>query len=272
MTAGLEARNVSVIRGGGPIVSSATARVAPHALTAIIGPNGSGKSTLLRVLAGLWIPTSGAVALDGTPLSDIPRREIARRLAFLPQDTRCDFAFTVEEMIAIGRHPHRGRFERESDIDRRAIESAMTVCDLDHLRHRTVDRLSGGERQRVAIARCLAADPEVMLLDEPTAHLDLEHALSILGLCRALADEGRAIAIATHDIGAISRVATHMVVLSDGRVVADGHPGDVLTPVICRDVFAVDAEVVFTADGRQAFVFSQFSEGPPSGLRRGVHQ
>lgn len=257
MSAGLEARSVSVIRGGRAIVSSVTARVAPHGLTAIIGPNGSGKSTLLRVLAGLWTPTSGDVLLEGAPLGPTPRREVARRVAFLPQDTRCDFAFTVEEMVAIGRHPHRGRFERERDIDRRATERAIEMCDLDHLRHRTVDRLSGGERQRVAMARCLAADPDVMLLDEPTAHLDLEHALAILGLCRSLADEGRAIAVATHDIGAIARVATHVVVLRNGRIVGDGNPDEVLTPVICRDVFAVDAEIVSTADGRQAFVFSR---------------
>lgn len=256
MIRGLTADRVSVTRGGRSILSSAVVSVAPGSLTAVVGTNGSGKSTLLRVLAGLWPPADGSVALDGVPLSDMPRREVARRLAFLPQDTRCDFAFTVEEMVALGRHPHRGRFAREAARDRGAIERAMALCDLGHLRWRTVDFLSGGERQRVAIARCLAAEPEVVLLDEPTAHLDLEHALSILGLCRSLAAAGSAVALATHDLATIARVATHVVVLSAGRIVMAGRPDDVLTPAVCRDVFSVDAEVATTGSGRRTLVFS----------------
>jgi iron complex transport system ATP-binding protein len=257
MTGRLEARDVSVDRGGRRILDAATATIAADTLTAVVGPNGSGKSTLLRVLAGLWRPSAGAVTLDGEGLERMPRRAVARRLAFLPQETRCDFAFTVEEMVAMGRHPHRGRFEPEHDRDRQAIAAALEICDLNDLRGRTVDRLSGGERQRVAIARCLAAEPDIVLLDEPTAHLDLDHALSLLALCRTLSGQGRAVAIATHDLGAISRFATHMLVLHHGRVVCDGRPDDVLTPAVCRQVFAVDAEVVAAADGSRVFVFSK---------------
>lgn len=270
MIRGLEGRAVSVARGGRMILESATAVVAHGVLTAVVGPNGSGKSTLLRVLGGLWRPTNGAVMLDGAPLDRMPRRALARRLAFLPQETRCDFAFTVEEMVAMGRHPHRGRFEPERGADRRAIESAIATCDLGHLRLRTVDRLSGGERQRVAIARCLASEPEVVLLDEPTAHLDLEHALAIFALCRSLAAGGRAIAVATHDIGTVSRFASEVVVLREGRVAAEGPPDGVLTPEICRRVFAVDTEIVTAADGRRALLFNTRTERPADRAEQGV--
>ena len=268
----VEARDVSVVRGGRAILAHATVRLSPHSLTAVIGPNGSGKSTLLRVLAGLWNVSSGAVTLDGLAIGTLPRRDIARRLTFLPQDTRCDFALTVDEMVSMGRHPHRGRFERERERDRQAIESAMVICDLGHLRLRRVDRLSGGERQRVAIARCLAAEPDIVLLDEPTAHLDLEHALSILTLCRSLADAGRAVAIATHDLSVIAQFATQVLLLDHGRIVGDGTPEQVLTPASCRSVFAVDSEIVATADGRRAFVFSKPASVTRSGFQHGVNR
>jgi iron complex transport system ATP-binding protein len=257
MTAGLEARGLSVDRSGRRILSEATAAIVPLALTAIVGPNGSGKSTLLRAMAGLWPVTAGSVTLDGEPIAVMPRRVVARRLAFMPQDSRCDFAFTVEEVVAMGRHPHRGRFEPERDADRRAVAAAIATCDLDDLRDRTVDHLSGGERQRVAIARCLAAEPDVILLDEPTAHLDLEHALTLLALCQSLAHAGRAVAVATHDLGTVSQFATRMLILNGGRVVADGAPDDVLTIETTRAVFGVDLETASTPEGRRVRVFSK---------------
>lgn len=272
MTPAVEGRNVSVVRGGRAILVDATVGLTSHSLTAVLGPNGSGKSTLLRVLAGLWPVSNGVVMLDGVAMGDLPRRDVARRLAFLPQNTRCDFALTVDEMVSMGRHPHRGRFERERECDRQAIESAIATCDLGRLRLRRVDRLSGGERQRVAIARCLAAEPGIVILDEPTAHLDLEHGLSILALCRSLADAGRAVAIATHDVSAIAQFATQVILLNHGRIVGDGTPEQVLTPARCRSVFAVDSEIVATADGRRAFVFSTPDTAMPTGFQQGVHR
>jgi iron complex transport system ATP-binding protein len=265
MKATLEAREATVLRDGRALLDGATLAIEPSQLTAVIGPNGSGKSTLFRVLSGLWRCSHGSVWLDGKPLAEIPRRELARRVSFLPQDTRCDFAFSVEEVVAMGRHPHRGRFERESGQDRQGVDAALERCDVGHLRGRTLDTLSGGERQRVAVARCLATQPDVLLLDEPTAHLDLEHALALLELCRSLADSGHAVAVATHDLSLAARYATRAVVLKGGHVVGLGRPDEALTPQACREVFGVQAELVATSAGRQAFVFSALGDGTHSG-------
>jgi iron complex transport system ATP-binding protein len=267
----LQGTHLTVVRGRRTILDDATLAVPSGAVTAILGPNGSGKSTLLRVLGGLWRPTSGEVMLDGKLLSTVKRSEVAQHVAFLPQDTRCDFAFTVEEIVAMGRLPHRGRFAPAGARDHDVIDEAIASCDLESLRTRTVDRLSGGERQRVAIARCLASEPAVVLLDEPTAHLDLDHALTVYALCRSLAAAGKAVVLATHDLAEAARVVTNAVLLREGRIVATGPPLEVLTPASCRDVFAVDTEVLTTADGRPAFVFS--SPGAPErGASLGVHE
>ena len=271
MSAVLNGRDLTVVRHGCRILDEVTVTLTPGVLTAIIGPNGSGKSTLLRVLAGVWPLTNGVVTLDGESLLQMPRREVARRLSFLPQETRCDFAFTVEEIVAMGRHPHRGRFAAESVHDREAVHDALTTCDLLHLRKRNITRLSGGERQRVALGRCLAAQPDVLLLDEPTAHLDLEHTLSLLKLCRALAIRNTTVVLATHDVGNVARFATQVVLLHGGRVVASGLPASVLTPARLRTVFLVDTQIVTTPDGNSALIFDVPSAAPGA-LAQGAHR
>ena len=272
MTDVLRASSLTVLRGGRAILSDVSLALERGAVTAILGPNGSGKSTLLRTLAGIWQPDQGSVTLDGAPLAQLSRQDIARRVSYLPQDTHCDFAFTVHEMVAMGRHPHRGRFEPERPEDRAAVEEAIARCDLAALPARTIDRLSGGERQRVAIARCLATRPDVLLLDEPAAHLDVEHALAILGLCRHLASTGVTVAIAMHDLSTVVRLADHAALLQGGRLVAAGVPRDVLTAARCRQVFGVETEVLTTADGRPVFVFSgreaAHVAAPTGGVRR----
>jgi iron complex transport system ATP-binding protein len=251
----LEAREVTVRRAGRALLEAASVALEASQLTAVVGPNGSGKSTLLRALGGLWPCAEGVVLLDGRSVRELPRREVARRVSFLPQDTRCDFAFTAVEVVSMGRHPHRGRFDRARARDGAAVEEAMRRCDVLALRERTLDTLSGGERQRVAIARCLATEPAVLLLDEPTAHLDLSHALALLDLCRSLAASGQAVGFATHDLDQAARYATQVVVLQMGRVRHHGRPEEALTPNACRAVFDVDAEVATTARGRSVFVF-----------------
>ena len=251
----LELRCASVDRDGRRIFSDANLTVTPGALQAIVGPNGSGKTTLLRVLGSMWAVSAGSVLLDGQPLSSLPRSAIARAISFVPQNERITFAFTVEEVVSMGRYPHRGRFTPESVEDRRIIAAAMERCDVAHLRGRIVSTLSSGEHQRVLIARSLAVQSKFILLDEPTANLDVEHAIAVLELCRQLALEGKAVVLASHDLNAVARYADEVALLENGRLVDRGPRARVLTPQNLERAFGVRAEVLASSDGYPVYVF-----------------
>jgi iron complex transport system ATP-binding protein len=245
--------------GGRWLVREASVSIEPGRLLALLGPNGSGKSTLLRLLAGAWAPTAGAVTLDGVPLARVPRRALARAVALVPQDTHIAFAFSVREIVAMGRHAHLGRFERERAADRNAIAEAMARADVAHVADRDATQLSGGERQRVLIARSLATEARHLLLDEPTASLDVAHALDVLALCRRLADDGHAVAVALHDLNLARRFATDAVLLREGAVVASGPIDRVLTPALVGDVFGVSVSIATPPppDTGAVYVFSK---------------
>jgi iron complex transport system ATP-binding protein len=255
----LEAARAGVAIGDRWLVREASVAVAPGRLVALVGPNGSGKSTLLRLLSGIWPPSEGAVTLDGTPLTGIRRRELARAIALVPQDTHVAFPFSVREVVAMGRHAHLGRFERERASDREAIAQAMARADVTALADRDATALSGGERQRVLIARSLATEARHLLLDEPTASLDVAHALDVLTLCRRLADEGHAVAVALHDLNLARRFATDAVLLRAGAVAASGPAAQVLTPAAVREVFGVAVRIARTGDDdpQGVYVFSR---------------
>jgi iron complex transport system ATP-binding protein len=199
-------------------------------VTAFIGPNGAGKTTLLRLLA----PDAGAVTLDGHHVRVLGRRALAQRLAFVPQDTYLPFVFTVREMVEMGCHPHLRRFERLRQRDHDIVDAAMRDADVLHLAQRAVTTLSGGERQRVSIVRSLATQADVLLLDEPTANLDIAHALDVLDLCQHLAAAGKTIGLAIHDINAAVRYAAHIVLMRHGRIVYRGGKGVTGRPPQCR--------------------------------------
>jgi iron complex transport system ATP-binding protein len=245
--------------GGRWLVRDASVSVHPGRLLALVGPNGSGKSTLLRLLAGVWPPTAGTVTLDGAPLAGVPRRALARAVALVPQDTHIAFAFSVREIVAMGRHAHLGRFERERASDREAIAQAMARADVAGIADRDATELSGGERQRVLIARSLATEARHLLLDEPTASLDVAHALDVLALCRRLADDGHAVAVALHDLNLARRFATDAVLVRQGAVVASGPVDDVLTPALVGDVFGVAVAIATPPppDTGGVYVFSK---------------
>jgi cobalamin transport system ATP-binding protein len=251
----LETRSVSVERGRRTILDDATISVSTGEFLVLIGPNGSGKSTLLRTLAGLWQPTHGSVLLDGQPLGHRRRNEIARLIAFVPQETHVDFAFTVAEILAMGRYPHRGRFAPESKTDRDAIQCAAESCDIVHLLDRSLGSLSGGERQRVLIARSLAVEPEFILLDEPTANLDIQHSLEVLELSSTFTQRKQAVIFASHDLNLIATHATRLALLHRGKIVSIGPPEQVLHPTALAEVFNVKAEVIRTHEGSSVFVF-----------------
>jgi iron complex transport system ATP-binding protein len=241
------------------LVRGASVAVEPGRLLALVGPNGSGKSTLLRLLAGVWPPTEGTATLDGAPLARVPRRALARAVALVPQDTHIAFAFSVREIVAMGRHAHLGRFERERAADREAIAQAMARADVTAIADRDATELSGGERQRVLIARSLATEARHLLLDEPTASLDVAHAIDVLTLCRRLADDGHGVAVALHDLNLARRFATDAVLLRDHAVVDTGPVDRVLTPAAIGDVFGVTVSVATTPvpDGSAVYVFSK---------------
>ena len=251
----LEAKNLGVAIGGTWLVRGVDLRVAPGAVIALTGANGTGKSTILRALAALWPASEGSVAWDARDLRELRRREIAAHITHVPQDTRLDFAFTVRETVRMGRYAHRGRFERETARDRDAAEQAMRQTDIEYLADRPANELSGGERQRVLIARSLATEADVLLLDEPTANLDIDHSLDVLELCRKLAALGKAVVIATHDLNAVIRYATHAVLLECGQIVAQGEPGAVLTRDNLGRAFGVRAETLSAIDGTPVFLF-----------------
>jgi iron complex transport system ATP-binding protein len=206
---------------------------------ALLGPNGAGKTTVLRLIAGLWRPTEGSVRFDGAELSDLPRRRIARRVAYVPQGVAPALDFTVLELVAMGRYVHQGWLGAPAPVDLERVRSALARCDVLHLEARSAARLSGGELQRVLIARCLATEAEILVLDEPTANLDVAHVLEVMELLVELARGGRAVAIALHDLALARRYADRAALLSGGRVVAEGGVREVLTAARIEEVFGV---------------------------------
>jgi iron complex transport system ATP-binding protein len=208
-------------------------------LLALVGPNGAGKTTLMRLLAGVWSPTEGAALLDGLELRELPRRRAARRIAYVPQTTSPASDFTVRELVAMGRYAHQGWLAAPAPRDLAAVRAALQRCDALHLAERSASRLSGGELQRVWIARCLATEADLLVLDEPTANLDVAHVLEVMELLVALARSGRGVAIALHDLGLARRYADRAALLHQGRLVASGLATDVLSAERIEEVFGV---------------------------------
>lgn len=217
----------------------------------IIGPNGAGKSTLLRLLAGLMAPAAGTIRLDGRPLGDVPPRERARRIAFMPQGPPRELACPVRDVVLMGRYPHRrfGLFEDSADYG--IAEDVMRTTGTVQFADRILSTLSGGEAQRVHLAAALAQRPAALLLDEPTAALDLFHQLGIFSLLRELVDGGLAVVVVTHDLNLAGRFCTHVLLLDDGRPVASGPPGDVIRPDRLEPVYRVRLRVLGSGAGRE---------------------
>lgn len=240
----IEARQVSVALDGTPILANITFALHAGELVGLIGPNGAGKTTLLRALGGLVPRSAGVIRLCGKPLETLSPREVARLVAYVPQGTVTDFAFTVREMVLMGRSPHLGRFQLEGAKDHQIAEEAMRRLCVDHLAERLVTTLSGGERQQVFIARALAQQPRVLLLDEPTANLDVKHQLDVLEMAARLAsEEGLGIVAAIHDLNLAAHFCNRLVLLHQGRLLADDVPEAVLTPANLRHAFEVEAQV-----------------------------
>lgn len=234
---------------GKPVFKHLSLNLPQGQMVGLIGPNGAGKSTLLRLLMRLVPIQRGEVLLMGKRVETYSRREIGRRITLVPQETEIGFAFTVEEIVAMGRFPHLGRFQPASNQDLAMVAEAMRETGVAALAHRPVNTLSGGERQRVLIARAIAQQTPIVLLDEATANLDLCHQLDVLERAKALTRQGRLVIAAIHDLTMASRFCDRVLLLADGGLQADGTPEQVLTPANLRKYFSLHASIKPQAEG-----------------------
>lgn len=252
----VEARNLVFAYATTRVVDAVSLTLPRGAVGALIGANGSGKSTLIRLLAGLLNPSSGEVFIDGVPLASVPLRERAKRIAYVPQTTATVFPFTALEVVLTGRSPYSGRFSFENKNDELIALAALDVLDAAHLAQRPVTELSGGERQLVNVARALAQEPDVMLLDEPASALDLKHRTQLARALRRLSDErGIAALTITHDLMLLDSVADLVFAMKCGRMVASGPPETVLVENLLSEVY--DARVRSERRGERTFIWSE---------------
>jgi iron complex transport system ATP-binding protein len=241
----LMAAGLDLAYGERQIVSALDISLPPGKLTVIVGANACGKSTLLRGLARLLPPQRGAVYLDGKPIHHMPTREVATILGVLPQSPIAPDAISVADLVGRGRYPHQGWFRRWTPEDDAAVAEALAATDTAELADRPVDELSGGQRQRVWIAMALAQQTDLLLLDEPTTFLDINHQVEVLDLLTDLVRQrGRTVVVVLHDLNLACRYADHIVAMKSGRVVAEGRPVDVMTEAVVEQVFGMASRVV----------------------------
>ena len=238
-----------------PLFEGLSLAVAPGEFVGIIGPNGSGKTTLLKLLSGVLVPQGGEVTLGGRPVRSIPPRERARMVAVVFQEVQILFDFTVLEIALMGRAPHLGTWRLERPQDYASARAALRDMDLDGQEEARLQEMSSGERQRALIARALAQEPRLLLMDEPTAFLDLKHRLQIYEiLVRLNRERGITIVATSHDLNLAGRYGSRLALLHRGRLAADGPPGAVLTPDLIRQVYETEARIERDAESGAPFI------------------
>lgn len=230
--------------GGGPVLRGVDLAATGGELVALVGANGSGKSTLLRVGAGYLMPSQGRALLDTVPVGTMNPRARARRIACLEQNRRLDLDFTVREAVCMGRVPYRSRWGRETAKDREAVGRAMADAGISRLADRSIHALSGGERQRVFLSMALAQEPSVLILDEPTAHLDIRYQMELMEIIRSRTAMGMSILAALHDLTMAASYVDRVAILHCGRIAADGVPQAVLSESAIRDAFGAQVRVL----------------------------
>ena len=240
----IQVSQVEAAYDGEPVVSDVSFRIRRGEFVGLSGPNGSGKSTLIRLVSNVLKAQKGCVLIDGRPVGELRREELARRMAVVRQEAPLDFEFTVQEAVMLGRIPHLKRFQSEGSQDRRIVARALEQTELADLAGRLVTEISGGERQRVAIARALAQQPEIFLLDEPTAHLDIRHQVAVLELLACLCrKEGLTVLAVLHDLNLAAQFCERIILLKQGSVFRHGTPHEVLEAETIRQVYGVEAAV-----------------------------
>jgi iron complex transport system ATP-binding protein len=237
---GITVDRVGFSYGAAPLFDRFDLGVAPGEFLGIIGPNGSGKSTLLRLMAGLLAPGAGRVLVGGDDIRALSRRELARRMALVPQESHFAFGFRVEEVVMMGRHPYRSRFGPPGTGDHKQVGAALSAMGVSGLRGRGIDEVSGGERQRVVIARALAQATDILLLDGVSTHLDLAHQHRVLSVLAGIHARGRTVVFVSHDLNLAAQACSRILLLDRGRTAALGTPEEVLTAGRIRSVYGVD--------------------------------
>jgi iron complex transport system ATP-binding protein len=244
MSSPLQARAVTLAYDSTVVARDLSVSIPDGGFTAIVGPNACGKSTLLRALVRMLKPRSGSVLLDGAVISTLPTKQVARRLGLLPQSSVVPDGITVEDLVSRGRHPYQRLLRQWSREDDRAVREAMGQTAVDDLADRLVDELSGGQRQRVWLAMALAQETPLLLLDEPTTFLDIAHQMEVLDLCAELHRGGRTLVAVLHDLNQACRFATHVVVMRNGAVFAEGPPAEIVDAELVEAVFGLPCLVV----------------------------
>lgn len=251
----LDIRGVAFAYGARRVLAGIDLALRPGELVALLGTNGSGKTTLLRLIAGTLRPAAGVIEFDGRPVTEWRREALARRVAVLPQRLDLPSGFSVAELVEMGRAPHARRLFGATPEDERAVERALIDADALELAHRSADDLSGGERQRVLVAMALAQEPELLLLDEPTVHLDVAHQVALLATIERLQRvRGLTVLAVLHDLGLAAAFAPRAAIIDRGRIVADGPPGEVLGAALVQRVFGVAMDEALGPDGRRHLV------------------
>jgi iron complex transport system ATP-binding protein len=268
----IEARNVSVAYGDRPVVRNVSLAIVAGEMVGLIGPNGAGKSTLLRALSGALRTASGTVLLDGRDISALRPRDRALRLAFVPQSEAAVFEFPVKEVVLMGRHPHVRGLGGETSADFEAAARAMSACDILVLADRPVTALSGGEHRRVLIARALAQESPLLILDEPVAHLDVTHQVEILALARRMADrKSVAILAAVHELNLAAEFCDRLILLAGGAVIAEGVPEEVMTPELLERAYGSSIQVGRSPASGKPMIFPLHAPHDNVGQGRRVH-
>lgn len=226
------------------VLAGVDLHITPGERLCLVGPNGAGKSSLLRCLSGLAQPTRGHVRLDGVPLGDIERSTLARTISVVPSQVDLPFSMPVEDVVRLGRIPHENPFTGQTDEDLAASDAAIRRVGIEKLRGRDVRQLSMGERQLVLVAMAVAQGGRLIVLDEPTVHLDLRHQVEVLQLIESLAEDGLTVLAVLHDLPLAAHFFPRLVLLDEGRMVADGPPSEVLAPERIREVYEIDPRFV----------------------------
>ena len=241
----LSAEHVTLAYDQRVIAEELSVEIPDHSFTVIVGPNACGKSTLLRALSRMLRPERGRVLLDGQAIQSLPAKQVARTLGLLPQSAVAPDGITVADLVGRGRYPHQGLLRQWSAEDERVVQESMRQTGVAALADRYVDELSGGQRQRVWIAMALAQQTPLLLLDEPTTYLDIQHQIDVLDLCAELHEtQGRTLVAVLHDLNHAARYATHLIALRGGEVIAEGAPHDIVTADLVERVFGLKCQVI----------------------------